>query len=134
MLHLTPLTRDDVLQILQSRLVETEPMAFLSDTHERGLSGLLTNPLTLDMLIEPGQPVERDFPKVGAPPLRSSGALLAEEQNGDHQIISQDEDTEAVLDVAGRLNAVQLLTGMSGYTTGYEEGDEGYLKLGTDRI
>ena len=38
--------------------------------------------------------------------------------------------TKAILDAAGRLNAVQLLAGMSGYTTGHEERDEGYLKLG----
>ena len=56
-------------------------------------------------------------------------ALLTEERNKDHQIISRDENTEAILDAAGRLNAVQLLAGMSGYTTGHEERNEGYLKL-----
>ena len=128
-LHLTPLTHDDVLGILQSRLVETEPKVFLSDAHERGLSGLLANPLTLDMLIGLANGGE-GLPESRGTTFEKFCALLAEERNEEHRIISQDEGTEAILDAAGRLNAVQLLAGMSGYTTGQEEGGEGYLKLG----
>ena len=128
-LHLTPLTHNDILQILQSRLAETEPKVFLSDAHERGLSGLLANPLTLDMLIRLANQGER-LPESRGATFEKFCSLLAEEQNKEHKIISRDEGTEAVLDAAGRLNAVQLLAGMSGYTTGHEERDEGYLKLG----
>lgn len=128
-LHLTPLTHDDVLRILKSRLVETEPKVFLSDAHERGLSGLLANPLTLDMLIRLANRGER-LPENRGATFEKFCSLLAEERNKEHKIISQGEDTEAILDAAGRLNAVQLLAGMSGYTTGLEKSDEGYLKLG----
>ena len=128
-LHLTPLTRDDVLRILQSRLTKTEPEIFLSGAHEHGLSGLLANPLTLDMLIRLANEGER-LPESRGPTFEKFCALLAEERNDDHSIISRDENTEAILNAAGRLNAVQLLAGMSGYTTGHEERNEGYLKLG----
>ena len=128
-LHLAPLTHDDVIQILQSRLVETDPQVFLSDAHERGLSGLLANPLTLDMLIHLANRDE-SLPESRRATFERFCSLLAEEQNEEHKIISQDEDSEAILDAAGRLNAVQLLAGMSGYTTGHEEHDESYLKLG----
>ena len=128
-LHLTPLTHDDVVWILQSRLVETDPKVFLSDAHERGLSGLLANPLTLDMLIHLANRDE-SLPESRRATFERFCLLLAEEQNEEHKIISQDEDTKAILDAAGRLNAVQLLAGMSGYTTGHEARDESYLKLG----
>ena len=128
-LHLTPLTHDDVIQILQSRLVETDPKVFLSDALERGLSGLLDNPLTLDMLIRLANGGER-LPESRGATFERFCLLLAEERNDEHKIISQDEDSEAVLDAAGHLNAVQLLAGMSGYTTGHEVRDESYLKLG----
>ena len=127
-LHLAPLTRNDVLRILQSRLVGAEPEVFLSDAHERGLSGLLTNPLTLDMLIGLANEGER-LPESRGATFEKFCSLLAEERNEEHKIISQDEGTEAILDAAGRLNAVQLLAGMSGFTTGHAERDEGWLKL-----
>ena len=93
-LHLAPLTDDDVLRMLKSRLVETEPEIFLTDAHERGLSGLLANPLTLDMLIGLVNGGER-LPESRGATFEKFCALLAEERNEEHRIISRDEGHES---------------------------------------
>ena len=71
----------------------------------------------------------RGFPKVARATFEKFCSLLAEERNEEHKIISQDEGTEAIPRRRRRLNAVQLLAGMSGFTTGHAERDEGWLKL-----
>ena len=127
-LHLAPLTSDDIRMILQSCLVGTYAEAFLPAAYESGLSGLLTNPQTLDMLISLANRGEV-FPESRRLTFEKFCSLLAEEQNEEHQIGLPDVSTGELLGAAGRLCAVQLLAGASGYMAGHAKPDEGYLKL-----
>lgn len=123
---LNPLTHEDVLWILERRLTVSDSDTFIDAARKRGLDGLLANPQTLEMLIRlvnRGEP----WPESRKETFEKFCSLLAEETNEDHRIVSSDLSAEAVLDVAGRLCAVQLLAGAPGYTTALTEPEDGFL-------
>jgi hypothetical protein len=117
-LHLEPLSRGEQEEILVSRAAEVaDPQDFLRQADEHGLSGLFGNPLLLDLTIRAvasngGWPASRrDIYMLAC-------RQLAEEQSDAHREIRPPGpgDIDRMLDDAGLLCAVLLLSGKSALT------------------
>lgn len=126
-LHLDPLTGDEITQILRRRLTGTDAETFITDADRRELGVLLPNPQTLDMLIRLANRGET-WPESRTETFYRFCSLLAGEHNVEHRLGSPDVSVEDLLDAAGRLSAVQTLAGAPGYVPWYAEPDDGYLK------
>lgn len=129
-LHLDPLSEDSIREILLQRDTGVEDVAtFITTAHERGVETLLTNPQSLLML---AKAVARgEWPKTRTETFDLACGRLVREYNPEHQLPNQRPDVSEpdLLDAAGRLCAVQLLTGRAGYSLYGDEGDSGYLGL-----
>lgn len=114
-LRLEPLNGDEQRRIVEARSETTDAEAFLAQAAERGVGGLLANPHTLVLLVEAvgdsGQ-----FPKGRTETFEQACRVLAREENEDHRIAAPLPPAEEVLDAAGRMCAVSLLSGSAGLT------------------
>lgn len=115
MLRLDPLRAEDMEDILKANAGIDDPGSFISEAQQRGLDGLLSNPQTLNMLAE----------VVGNGPTWPEGRFetfelsckqMALERNCEHLIGEPPPSVEDLLDAAGRLCALQLMAGFTGYT------------------
>jgi len=115
-LHLSPLSRDEQLQLLQARPVEVpDAQAFLQRADELGLADLFANPLLLDLTVRAmkgGQPDSRHA--VYGLACRE----LATERSLAHLDAKPLEpgDVDRLLDDAGLLCALLLLSGKASLT------------------
>ena len=116
MLRLDPLTSADIRSLLETNARVSDAEVFVKEAQQRGLDSLLSNPQTLNMLAE----------VVGSGATWPEGRFdtfdlacrqMALEHNEEHFIGEPPPSVEALLDAAGRLCAVQLIAGFSGYTT-----------------
>ena len=129
-LRLDPLSEDSIREILLQRDTGVEDaVAFIAMARERGIDALLANPqslLMLAMAVAGGK-----WPETRTETFDLACRRLVREYNREHQLanrrlaISQPD----LLDAAGRLCAVQLLTGRAGYALYGDGGDSGYLGL-----
>ena len=123
--QLDPLGEPDVRLFLDVHPDVGDPGAFLSEARERGVGGLLTNPQTLTMLVE----LVADggtWPESRRETFEMACLKLATEHNDEHRIIGQSTTVEKILDAAGRLCAVQLITDVPGFATAQLAPDEEY--------
>lgn len=136
-LRLDPLSGPDIQQILRGALGIEEPENFVAAAKGKGLDGLLVNPQSLSMLaVAVG--AAGVWPETRTQAFDMACRTLLAEHNEEHRIASPDPDGIAdLIEVGGRLCAVQLLTGAAGYALPGAESDGHYLGLerlpGTDR-
>ena len=127
-LRLNPLNRDEQRRIVESRSEIPDAGAFLAEAAERGVGGLLSNPHTLVLLIEAvgdsGQ-----FPKGRTETFEQACRVLAREENEDHRIAAPLPPAEEVLDAAGRMCAVSLLSGSAGLTLPTAPETDGFVPM-----
>ena len=126
-LGLDALTEADIERILAHSLPGTDVKSFIPNAHNNGVYGLLANPQTLEMLIDliadgGGWPASRKEL------FESFSSLVARECNREHEIGTPRISTPTLLDVAGRLCAVLLLTGKYEYSTDWRQADADYLE------
>ena len=127
-LRLEPLTDEDIRAMVGSLLGDGGSVAFLRAAADRGLEGLLRNPQTLDLLARVfGRTGE--FPSSRLETFEQATALLAQEPNEEHQIGGPDVPLESILDAAGRLSAVQLLSGTAGHCLRDRDATPGYIPI-----
>ena len=127
-LHLDPLTEFDQKDILKNGLGMEEPHAFIETAHERGVDGMLVNPQSLKFLARAVR--QSDWPSTRTETFELACANLVREPNRERRIAEpQVVDTGALLGAAGKLFAVQLLTGAAGYERLGGEGVGDYLAL-----
>lgn len=125
-LRLDPLTDEDILELLHQLGVE-DPQVFVADARDQGLHALMGNPQGLEMLAR-SVAGGREWPTTRLETFERSCRELAKELNRDHQLAGQPKvDTAELLDAAGELCAVYLLTGAAGYAE--FEGDSDLLPL-----
>ncbi|HBA64784.1 MAG TPA: hypothetical protein DCZ48_01125, partial [Methylococcaceae bacterium] len=120
-LYLNPLNSGDVTAILANddRVDDTD--GFIEKANRFGLSGLLDNPQTLDMLIDAVKG-GREWPSTKQQLYRLASEQLAVEFNDEHRIAEQSPvNIPTLLDVAGLLCAIQLLANLSGFSEGYAQ-------------
>ena len=126
-LGLDALTEADIERILAHSSPGADVKSFISNAHDNGVYGLLANPQSLEMLIDlvadgGGWPASRKET------FERFSSLVARECNREHEIGAHRISASKILDAAGRLCAVQLLTGKYGYSTDWREADANYLE------
>ena len=128
-LRLDPLSEDDIRAILRQNSRIGDSDSFIAEARTRGIDGLLPNPQSLRMLV--AAVASGRWPKTRMETFELACRTLLKEHNPEHQIAEPDgADISSIIDVAGRLCAVQLLTGNAGYTLpGNANSDPGYPDL-----
>ena len=131
-LRLDPLSDDNIRDVLRWHSDITDADGFIASTRERGIDSLLANPQSLRMLAD--AVAGGIWPKTRIQTFDLACQTLIGEHNEDHRIAKRADpsyvDTSGMIDVAGQLCAVQLLTGSAGwYTLPGCGSDREYLKL-----
>ena len=115
-LHLDPLTDADIIEILRDGLGVSEPERFFNLAHQAGLAALLANPQALELLaraVGPGN----GWPTSRRQVFDLACREMASERNREHQIAGPaNPSTEALIDCAGRICALMLLSDKAGYS------------------
>ena len=116
-LRLDPLADEDIRTILDTYPQVDDAYEFVAEARDRGLDSLLRNPKSLDMLVQ-AVSAQHDgaWPGTRTEAFDLACRALVREHNDEHNLAERyHRDISGVLDVAGRLCAVQLLTGSAGY-------------------
>ena len=117
-LRLNPLTDSDIADILNDRPDIGDAQTFIALAKDRGVDGLLANPQTLKMLADVvaqggGWPISRKETFE-----RACGQMVRE-HNEEHEAAQESNSPptpDQLLDAAGHLCAVQLISGVAGFT------------------
>ena len=127
-LRLNPLSHRDIFKILLCNHDLNGPEQFIASAHEKGVDVLLKNPQSLKMLavaVDANQ-----WPKSRTETFELSCQKLVGEHNQEHvQANYADIDNSYLLNVAGRLCAIQLLTGYGGYSVIMDETNREYINI-----
>ena len=116
-LQLNPLTDSDIGDILNDRPDIGDAQAFIALAQERRVYELLTNPQTLEMLADVVAQ-GGGWPKSRKETFEMACGQMVREHNEEHQAAQESKSPPApdqLLDAAGRLGAVQLISGAAGY-------------------
>ena len=113
--HLDPLDQDVVIGIVANGLGTQTPEQFVQEARERGIERLLENPLTLKLLVRATE--SGGWPASRTETYERACAILSRETNPEHTAGNYNRPAEsALLKAAGKLCAIQLLTGSDGYS------------------
>ena len=127
-LRLDPLAESDVDHILKANPTIDDANDFKEQARSRNLEGLLFNPQTLRLLTEA---VARDgvWPESRLETFEKACQHSARDSNPEHRIPKQQSlpALAQTLDVAGRLCAIQLISGAAGYSLDLDGVDDDYL-------
>ena len=127
-LRLDPLSDQGILDILDKNLGVEDPQGFVEAARQRGVDGLLRNPLNLEMLA--AAVGDEEWPRTKTETFDMACRKLVSEDNPEHQIAwSGSADTAALLDAAGHLCAVLLLAGKAGVTLPGNTSDPDHPRL-----
>ena len=126
-LRLDPLTYENITSILNARPDVADARDFIFAAQEKGVAGFLKNPQTLDLLAKVvGDGGE--WPASRKELFEEACVRMVREQNEEHRAakaLNNLPDPADLLDAAGRLCAVQLISGAAGWTL-HGEGNEAY--------
>ncbi|MDP3841895.1 MAG: hypothetical protein Q8Q81_04765 [Oxalobacteraceae bacterium] len=114
-LHLDPLSDQDIVEILRSKASISDAEGFIGQARNHGLGDLLRNPQTLNLLV---QAVEnKQWPQSRREVYGMACQQLAREINPEHRQAKRGKfiANDTLLDAAGYLCAIQLLSGLAGY-------------------
>ena len=113
--RLDPLSKRDIKDILRRNFEIEDTDEFITAARERGIDALLKNPQTLEMLaraVSAGR-----WPESRKETFELACRKLIAEPNPDHRIGNPNSgNITQLMNAAGRLCAVQLLSGGAGYT------------------
>ena len=127
-LRLDPLTLCDIENILNARSDIPDAHTFIEIAKEKGVDGLLTNPLSLDMLAK-AIAGGRNWPESRKETFEMACRKIVDEHHPGHKEAQASKggspSSDQLLDAAGRLCAVQLISGVVGYTL-HGQADEDY--------
>ncbi len=127
-LRLDPLSDQGILDILDKNLGVEDPQGFVAAARQRGVDGLLRNPLNLEMLA--AAVGDEEWPRTKTETFDMACRKLVSEDNPEHRIAcSGSADTVALLDTAGDLCTVLLLAGKAGVTLPGTEPDPDHPRL-----
>ena len=127
-LRLDPLSGEGIRELLGHRSDVEDVDAFVTEARQRGIDSLLVNPQSLRMLAE--AVAGGTWPETRMETFALACEKLVCEQNLEHQCASRDRPAmHELLRAAGRLCALQLLTGAAGYALPGGESDDDYPGL-----
>ena len=127
-LNLDPLSEEAIADILLSHAAISDADAFIAHARERGIQGLLSNPQSLLMIAELVAD-GTEWPSSRAGVFESFCSLVMREHNDEHILSSGVTSENRILDAAGRLCAIQLLTGSYGYVLYRRKAPQDYLTV-----
>ncbi len=130
-LRLDPLTEDDIKRILNARSGIDDVRSFMATAKEKGVAGFLDNPQCLGMLADVVASGE-GWPGSRLQLFDKACRLAVREQNEGHRAAARAAMTipeDDLLDAAGRLCAVLLISGAAGCATVPEREDADYPDL-----
>ena len=114
-IRLDPLSEDAIREILVRDHGVADPDGFIDSARSFGIRSLLENPQNLDMLAK--SVAHGAWPSSRKEAFEQACRVLAHEANGEHRVANlSSNNIDALVDAAGRLCAVLLLTGGAGYT------------------
>ena len=131
LLRLDALTDHDTRRLVSDHLGASGAGAFFAAASKHGLEALLRNPQTLQLLVR----VFRDsgrLPESRFDTFERASALLAREPNEEHRLGGGARPAKSVLEAAGWLCAVQLLSRSAGHRLTDEDPGDGYLPISLD--
>ena len=117
-LQLDPLTPGDIEEILKARSDIPNASVFIDSAHENRVGGFLENPQTLKMLADVVGTSD-EWPASRKELFEKACDKMVREHNKEHQDAHDSNNplsSEQLLNAAGRLCAVQLISGAYGYT------------------
>ncbi len=117
-LQLDPLTPGDIEKILKARSDIPNASVFIDSAHENRVDGFLKNPQTLKMLADVVGTGD-EWPASRKDLFEKACDKMVREHNEEHQDAHDSNNplsSEQLLNAAGRLCAVQLISGAYGYT------------------
>ena len=117
-LRLNPLTDSDIADILNDRPDIGDAQAFIALAKDRGVDGLLANPQTLNMLADVVAQ-GGGWPNGRKETFEMACGQMVREPNEEHQAAQESNSSpvlDQLIDAAGRLCAVQLISGVAGFT------------------
>ena len=127
-LRLDPLSNEDILKILRCNHNVKSPEQFIASAREKGIYVLVTNPQSLKMLTS--AVVGGNWPETRMQTFDLTCRKLLEEHNQEHKLAKRySRDIPCLLDEAGKLCAIQLLTGNAGYSLTHNETSCEYIHL-----
>ena len=127
-LRLDPLSDENILNILRCNHNVENPEQFITSTREKGIYTLLTNPQSLKMLAS--AVADGNWPKTRMETFDLTCRKLLKEHNQEHEQAERySSDIPSLLNAAGRLCAIQLLTGNTGYSLTHNETSREYIYL-----
>ena len=113
-LRLDPLKESDVICILKSHPQVENAEAFIEKAVQLGIDELLANPQTLDLLVA-AVSGGNTWPRSRLETFESACQEIAREHNEEHRIAdNMTDDPDLILDSAGRLSALLLISGSTG--------------------
>ena len=135
-LRLEPLSDRNIRELLARHPGVGDADEFMEEARQRGVDHLLTNPQTLKMLADAVS--GETWPETRTETFELACEKLVQEPNLEHRLANRDGPAPPeLLSTAGRLFAIQLLTGHAGYATDLDGDDSEYLDLasipGNDR-
>ena len=128
-LSLDPLQRADVARILDARGDITNAAGFVDQATAQGVGALLGNPLTLHLLADVASR-EGQLPRSRLELFVQATRLLTEERNEEHRAAEPQLEPDKLVDAAGRLCAIALLSGAAGYGVGHRRTNMEYIDIG----
>ena len=126
-LRLDPLTDVDIVTILDAQPEVDSADKFVEEAQDRGVDGLLTNPQSLELLVR--AVAEGGWPESRLETFEHACRQMVREPNKEHRAARRGAETlppDQLLNAAGRLCAVQLITGLNGYTLDPGESDSAH--------
>ena len=126
-LGLDPLSETQVAQIVDARTRIGDVNEFIRKARETGIADLLENPQTL-LLLADVMAGKGTWPTSRLDLFDRACALMIEETNEEHSIALHQPPTPELLNAAGRLCAVLLVSGAVGYVRGQRHACDDYLK------
>ena len=127
-LRVEPLTGDEQRRIVEARSEIPDAEAFLAEAAERGVGGLLANPQTLVLLVQAVGDTGK-FPKGRTETFERACVVLAREPNKDHRIAAPLPEPETLVETAGFMCAVSLLSGSAGLSLPNGRGSQGFVPI-----
>lgn len=127
-LRLDPLNADEQRLIIGAHQRITDPGAFVMEAADRGLESLLTNAQTLSLLVRVVADNEA-FPKGRTETFEEACRLLAQEPNEEHLIAAPLPEPETVVETAGYMCALSLLSGSVGFSLRNARDSMGFVPI-----
>ena len=114
-IRLDPLSTDAIREILVRDHGVADPNGFIDSARTLGIHSLLENPQNLGMLAK--AVADGSWPSSRKEAFEQACRILSSEANQEHRVANRlSSDIDNLVNAAGRLCAVQLLTGSDGYT------------------